>query len=254
MHTQLTRRLSAVFLSAVALSAAPAAQGQRPLAARMIPIDLLCGPQAALAPPNRSIRVAGGGTEGMKALFAPGDTITINAGTAQGVSVGQHYYARRVVEDRFTVRTAERPPLSIHTAGWITVVEVQANESTARVAEACDGIMEGDYLEPLVVPAAAAPPPAGRPDFARPGRVILGDDRRQLGAGGGSLMVMDRGSDHGLRAGQRLTLFRHTPDGPEPIATLGEAVVASTQPETSLIRIETSREAIQVGDLIAIHR
>jgi hypothetical protein len=252
MHPRLIRRLPAALLAAAALSAAPAAQGQRPLAARAVPIDLLCAPQATLTRPAQAIRVVGG-TEPMKALFAPGDTLKVNAGTAQGVSTGQHYYVRRVIEDRFTVRTTEKRPFSIHTAGWITIVEAQTNESTARVAEACDGIMEGDYVEPLVLPTPAAAPRSGEPDFARPARVILGDDRRQLGAGGGSLMVMDRGSDHGLRPGQRLTVFRHTQDSSAPILTIGEATVASTQFETSLIRIEKSSGAVEVGDLVAIH-
>jgi hypothetical protein len=67
-------------------------------------------------------------------------------------------------------------------------------------------------------------------------------------------MVIDRGTDHGVRPGQRLTLFRPAAEANGPVVTLGEAFVASSQPETSLIRIQKSREAIQVGDLVAIHR
>jgi hypothetical protein len=253
MHTTGIRLILTVF-STVALGGAAAAQPQRSTTTRVIPAEQLCGPLATLTPPSRSIRVVGG-SEPMKALFATGDVVTINAGTSHGIAAGQQYFVRRVVEDRFIVRTVEKQPLSIHTAGWVTIVDAQANVSTAKVSGACDGISEGDYLEPFVAPAAATPAPAaGEPDFVRPARVILADNRRQLGSGGGSLMVIDRGSDHGLRAGQRLSVFRTSLNGSGPIMTIGDAVVSSTQFETSLIRIEKSREAIQVGDLVAIHR
>ena len=226
---------------------------QRPPQTREVPIDLVCGPTASLNEPVQSIRVAGG-VERVKTLFAAGEAVIVNAGSAQGLKPGQHFFVRRVIEDRFAVRTTEKPPRSIHTAGWLTIVETQEHLSIAKIAEACDGISEGDYLEPLVVAPAAAAMPPGRPDFDRPARIILADDRRQLGAGGGSLMVIDRGSDHGLRAGQRVTLFRTATGTSGPVVTIGEAFVASTQAESSLIRIEKSSEAIQVGDLVAIHR
>lgn len=248
-HTRLVLALAPLLASSALVSA----QSQRPEAARAVPLDLVCGPQAALARPARTMRIAGG-AERVKSLFAAGDTVLIDAGSAMGVQAGQHYVARRVIEDRFTELTAEMRPISIHTAGWVTIVEVRGDVSIARVSEACDGVVEGDYLEPLVLPAAPAVLPAGEPDYDHPARVVLADDRRQLGAGGGSLMVIDRGSDHGLKPGQRLTIFRRTLDGAGPIMTIGEAFVASTRPDNAVMRIQTSREAVQVGDLIAIHR
>jgi hypothetical protein len=236
-----------------AMAAATAAQGQRPAETRAVPIDLVCGPTATLDTPSQAVRIVSG-QERAKTLFAAGDSVIINAGSTQGIRAGQHFYVRRIVEDRFAVRTSEKAPRSIHTAGWLTIVEAKADTSIARISEACDGISTGDYLDALTVTPPAVARDAGRPDFARPAHVILADDRRQLGAGGGSLMVIDRGTDHGVRAGQRLTLFRQAADGNGSVVRIGEAFVASTQPETSLIRIENSREAIQVGDLVAIHR
>ena len=252
MHSTQTCLTVALF-TALALPAPANAQAQRPLAARAVSIDQLCGAQASLVAPARSIRILGG-SEPMKALFAPGDTVTINAGTRQGLATGQHYYVRRVVEDRFTVRTTEKQPFSIHTAGWVTVTEASADSAVARVSEACDGILVGDYLDPLVLPPPPAALPAGEPDFSYPARIILGDERRQLGAGNGSQMVIDRGSDHGLRAGQRLSIFRTSTDGTGRVTVIGDATVSTTQFETSLVRIDKSSNAIEVGDLVAIHR
>lgn len=228
------------------------AQAQRPLVSRSVALDLICGAQASLVEPPRTIRVVGG-REPRKALFSSGEAVLVNAGTSQGLRAGQHFFVRRLVEDRFAHPAADVRPFSIHTAGWITIVETQAEVSVATVSEACDGIAEGDYLEPMVLPIHAGNVPPGEPDYARPGRVILGDERRQLGSAG-SLMVIDRGSDHGIRPGQPLTLFRETLEGRGPVLTLGSAVVVATQHETALVRIGDTPQEIQVGDLVAIHR
>lgn len=93
---------------------------------------------------------------------------------------------------------------------------------------------------------------AGAADFSNPGRLVLADERRQTGSVG-SLMVLDRGSDHGLRPGQRVTIFRPWPSG-GPVLRIGEATAMIVGPETSTVRIEQSSDAIYVGDLAAIHR
>jgi hypothetical protein len=243
----------AVIAALLLTVAAPcAAQGQPSLAAPAITHDELCGPQAVLKAPSAAIKIAGGG-ERMKKLFGLNEAVIVNAGTAQGVRPGQRWVVRRVVPDRFAHPSIGQQPISIHTAGWITILESQADASVATVSGMCDGIEEGDYLEPLVIPPAVTAVAAGEPDYARPAHVVLGDDRQQAG-GSGTLMVMDRGTDHGLRAGQKLTIFRETLDGKGPVAKIGDAVVVTTHPETSLIKIVNSREAVYVGDLIAIHR
>jgi hypothetical protein len=234
------------------MTAATAGAQQAPPLAKDVPTDQRCGAEVALVVPASAMKIAGG-HEPAKQLFSPGDAVVINAGSAQGVMPGQRFVVRRVIEDRFAHPTLGEATRSVHTAGWITVVEVQGDVAIAKITEACDGINQGDYLEPLVVP----PPPAdligGEPDFTHPARLVLGDERRQMG-GAGSLLVMDRGTDHGVRVGQRLTLFRQTLDGKGPIAKIGDAVIVTTHPETSLIRIIASNDAVYVGDLVAIHR
>jgi hypothetical protein len=225
----------------------------RPAASLAIPLEQLCGPHAELARPAMKIRVAGG-NERVKSMFGPGEQIIVNAGTSHGVRAGQRYLVRRVVEDQFAVAAIGEKSFSVHTAGWVTVIDALAESAIATVSEACDGIEVDDYLEPFVVPSPApAPPVVTQIDFARPARVVLGDERRQLG-GENTIMVVDRGSDHGLRVGQPLTIFRQTMNGKGPNAMMGDALVIEVHPETSLIRILRSREAIEVGDLVAIHR
>ena len=216
--------------------------------------EIACTAPAAAMPADTSVRIAGGREHG-KALFGPGDPLVVKGGSLQGLKVGQEYFARRVIADRFVSRGSDGvPPSSIHTAGWIRIVEVQSDSAIATVTKVCDAIEQGDYLEPFVKPALpAASTAAGEPDYANPGHLVLGDERRQMAAQG-DLMVLDRGSDHGLHGGQRLSIFRTAPGGAGPVVRVAEATAMIVSPETTIIRIDNTTDAVLVGDLVAIHR
>lgn len=235
-------------------------------------LQMACAPMSLPGLPNQTLRVVGSYQRG-RLLFAPNEPLIINAGSNQGIRQGQEYYVRRVVHDRFTQWTLGYRPISIHTSGWVRIVDVRPDAALATVTQACDGVMYGDYLEPFVDPVL--PPDAGvsgPPDFDHPARIALGDERRQTGAPG-SLMVLDQGADQGLRAGQTLTIYRPAPGQRGPLKTMmgygasgaalpgpglslrvGTARVLSVQPQTALVRIESSREAVYVGDFAAVHR
>src|SRR6185503_3862574 len=132
-------------------------------------------------------------------------------------------------------------------------VDVKDAMTIATVTHACDGILEGHYLEPFV--SSVAPPSAlaGAPDYEHPGRILLADEGRQTGSAG-MIMLMDRGVDEGVRAGQRLTIFRETLNGLGPIIDVGRGMVLSTSAKSSVVRIDSSRDAVYLGDRVAIHR
>ena len=242
--------LSTITLApALALAQAPAVGVTRDYAS-----ELACGARAVGLPPDTSLRV-GAGREHGKALFGLTDPLVIKGGTGRGLKIGQEYFVRRIVLDRFVSPGSDGVPTgSIHTAGWIRIVDAQADTAIATVTKLCDAIQEGDYLEPFVKPVLpTASATTGEPDFANPGHLLLGDERRQMAAAG-DLMVVDRGSDHGLRGGQRLTIFRPTGGGTGPIARIAEATAVVVNPETTVIRIDKTTDAVFVGDLVAIHR
>ena len=83
--------------------------------------DIACAPISLSAPPAPSMRVVGGAEAG-RFLFGPGEALVVNAGSTHGVRTGQQYYVRRRVNDRFTPVTPDFQPISIHTAGWVTIV------------------------------------------------------------------------------------------------------------------------------------
>jgi hypothetical protein len=248
---------SLIHLATAAIVLAPVASfaqvGTARVASRDTADEVACGARATSALPDMSIRVAPGREKG-KSLFGPGETLVIRAGTAQGMKIGQEYYVRRLIADRFVHPAGDNVKTSsVHTAGWVRIVDATADSAIAEIIKACDAIEQGDYLEPFVRPEVPTATKEGEPDFANPGHVMLGDDRRQMAAQG-DLMVLDRGSDHGIHAGQRLTIFRTTGGGTGPVARIAEATALVVHPGTSVIRIDKTSDAVTVGDLVAIHR
>ena len=64
---------------------------------------------------------------------------------------------RRVVPDRFTKGVSDGVALlSIHTAGWIRIVEVQGDSAVSTITHACDAVTQGDYLEKFEMPVVPA--------------------------------------------------------------------------------------------------
>jgi hypothetical protein len=213
---------------------------------------MACAPIGLPAPPAAGLRVLGGNVHG-RIMFGPGDATIINAGTTQGVQRGQQYFVRRLVNDASQKQPKTGAIYGVHTAGWVTIVDAKDDMAVATVAHACDGILEGDFLEPFAMPQ---PPPVsltGAPDFEHPGQIVLADEGRQTGYPG-LVMLMNRGSDHAVRAGQLLTVYRETLKGQGPIVDLGRATVLAVTPQSSMVRIDSSRDVIYLGDFVAIHR
>jgi hypothetical protein len=241
------------FLAGAAHAQLPITATEIRQAVRNYASELACGARATAIPPAAVVRI-GHGREHGKTLFGPGDPIIVLGGTSQGLRVGQDYFVRRVTQDRFTEPGSDGvPTISIHTAGWIRIVEAAPDAAIATITRACGGMQEGDYLEPFEMPVVPATAQGTEPDYANPGRLLLGDDRRQMGATG-DLMVFDRGSDHGVRNGQRLTIFRQTVGGAGPVVRVGNATAMIVSAETTVVRIDRTTDAIYVGDFVAIHR
>jgi hypothetical protein len=252
-HDQPFRPLFCAFVFVVALPAAARAQfvAQRPVE-RDPAQELACAPQAPLIPPEITMRIAGA-PQALRSLYGSGDIVLIGAGTASGLQPGQQYFVRRVVSDRFTEPLKGYRPISVHTAGWVQIQDVQAETAVAKVVHVCDGVLEGDYLEPFALPPVPSPGASAQPDYANPAHVVLGDERRQIGSTG-QYMVVDRGSDQGLQPGQRLTFFRTTLAGAGPTWPIGTGTALLIGTSTSVFRIDTANDAIYVGDLIAVQK
>jgi hypothetical protein len=250
-----TRCPAAAVLLSIVCSAPAAAQlapsrGGQP---RTGELDIACGPRAVYGMPSTVLTLTGSVREST-GLIPPYHGLILNGGTNQGIAVGQEYYVRRVIPPMDRGKWVPGEPIGIHTLGWIKIVRVEADQAVADSLYACAGYEIGDYLEPYTAaPPEPKPMPPGEPDFANPGHILFGDERRAMGAGS-NLMVIDRGSDHGLKPGQQLTVFRRGVNGTGPILSVARGTAISVSAETAMVRLEGARDAVYAGDLIALHR
>jgi hypothetical protein len=218
-------------------------------------LDIACGPRAVYGLPAPGLTILGS-QQGTKGLIAPYHGLVINGGSNQGLKPGQEYYVRRIIPpmDRGSTKWQEGQPIGIHTAGWVRVVRVDADRAVADSVYACDGYEIGDFLEPFTQPPADPTViPGGEPDYENPGMVLFGDERRAMAAGT-ALMVINRGSDHGVKAGQQLTVYRRSLNGDGPIHSVARGTAISVSAESAMVRLDGARDAVYAGDLVALHR
>src|SRR5687768_4963370 len=195
-------------------------------------LSLACSPTLVYEAPPTPLRITGGQDSIVRRSFVPGDLITINAGTDNGIDVGQEYFVRRVVKT--TLGSIGRSnPATIRTAGWIRVYAVDRRMSLATITHACDSIDVNDYLEPFIVPQVPAIPlevlPAQRENY---GRVLIGNDRRRS-FGKGEYFIVNRGSDHGVQVGSHFVVYRDHRRTGNFLFELGEAVAVDVRSESS---------------------
>jgi hypothetical protein len=249
-------RLFWVF-AAVSLAAVPvfAQRGPAP-GPTNLPAEVLalaCAPSMTFEAPPMPLRITGGQDSFVRRVFTAGDLVTINAGTDNGIDVGQEFYVRRVLLQGGGAASRNRPGV-IHTAGWIRVYAVDDRMSLATIVHPCDSIEQGDYLEPFIPPdvpaVSAARPPAQRGNY---GRILLGADRRAT-FGRGDFLIVDRGSDHGVTRGAQFVVYRDRRQPENFLFELGEAVAVEVKPETSTLWVTLSRDAMAAGDFVALRR
>jgi len=271
---RLMERSIHIFVTAGLLAASAPLAAQRGEAPVMthLPADVIalaCAPTIAFETPSPSLLITGGQDSFTRHAYGPGDLITINGGSDNGVEVGQEYFVRRMQPGR-AARVSRANPAAIQTPGWVRVYAVDKRMSLVIVTHACDTLDVGDYLEPYVepqIPVADANPP--KPQRENYGHIMLGADRRTI-FGQGDFFVIDRGSDHGITLGERVIIYRDKrkleeankssqnlfPKGivPEFLYDLGEAVVVDVKPEMSTLKVTLSRDAMLTGDYVALRK
>jgi hypothetical protein len=252
---------TAGFLIGAALVAASTAAAQRAPAAvptNLSPevLSLACAPSLAYEAPVASLRVTGGQDSFVRRIYAPGDLVTLNAGSEHGMEEGQEFYVRRVYTPGQTSITRQMPA-TVRTGGWIKVYAVDPLMSLATVTYACDTIEIGDYLEPFALPelavASTTREKPGKDDY---GRVMSGTDRRRS-FGKGDYFVLDRGSDQGVQPGSQFVVFRNKHErgvqqADNFLYELGEAVAVDVKADRSTLQVTLSRDAFTEGDLVAM--
>ena len=252
----MTRHTPLFAASLLAFSLPTAAQtGPSPAATHLPAAQLIqaCAPRIAYEEPNVPLRISGSQDVAVRRQHVPGDLVTINAGSEDGIRVGQEFYVRRLELSRKTKATRATPG-TIRTAGWIRVYAVDDNMSLATITYACDSIQLNDYLEPFSLPVVPTPS-ADRPKPQRGnyGHVMIGNDRR-YSFGKGDYVIVDRGSDHGVTPGAQFVIYHDQGTSGNFLDEIAEAVAVEVHSDTSTLMITLSRTAIAVNDYVAIRK
>jgi hypothetical protein len=204
----------------------------------------VCGPAKAegIVPGFGAIRSRL--TTSTPGLFSAGDELLIDAGALNLMRVGEHYVVRRRYPT--TLVDGRVPVVGEHSSGLLQVVDIHGSAATAVVVYACDEMMTGDYLAPFHPQEAGAREPGGAPAFDRAARVLFGAAGQMFGTTH-RLLVIGAGTRQGIRAGQRLTIFRRPRWGNAPPTILGEAVVVAVRGESATVRVERAVDVIFLG-------
>jgi hypothetical protein len=211
--------------------------------------DSVCGPSKPGASIDSLGTIRAGRSSRGPGLYAAGDELVIDSGTAGSLEVGQNLVARRPYRT-----SADGSGVSgEHTAGLMQIVSVDRQTAAAVVVYACDELLPGDRLAPFTPEPVRAPEPAGMPVYDRAARIMLTDEGQMIGAPR-RLMVIDQGTDHGVRVGQRLTLFRPPRSGGRGPAVIGDAVVVAVRNDSATIRVQRATDVIAMGDSAAPQR
>jgi hypothetical protein len=212
-------------------------------------LSLACSPVAVAEAPAVPLRITGGQDVSIRRNYAPGDFVTINAGSQNGITVGQEFFVRRALKDR--IFKTDDGPTTIRTAGWIRVYAVDDELSLATVTYACDAIEVGDYLEGFKLPEAVVPnpnkPKAERGNYAR----VLGGSDLRRSFGRGDYFTINRGSNEGLKVGAQFVVYRDKHENQNFLFELGEAVAVNVGPQLSTLVITLSRDEFHEGDYVA---
>jgi hypothetical protein len=253
-----SRRVIGIIAAAGLVAGAAPAFAQRAPAPGTtgLPADVLslaCAPTLTFEAPAVPLRITGGQDSTFRRIYFPGDLVTINAGTRNGIEVGQQFYVRRALAARREAITRQTPA-TIRTAGWITVYAVDDTMSLATVTHACDTVQVDDYLEPFALPVVTSPlaerPKAQRENY---GRVLVGQDGRRSFANTDYLTV-DRGTDHGVTLGTHFVLYRDKRVADNFLFEIGEAVVVNVKPDSSTLQVTKALDAISADDYAAMRR
>jgi len=207
----------------------------------------VCGPAKPDARSESPGSIRSGRVEAQRDLYTKDDELIIDGGTLNGLAVGQNLVVRR------HFRVSDAPGAAgkgEHTAGLIQIVTAGERISTAAVVYACDELRKGDFLASFNPEPTRMPDPVGIPSFTDAARILFADAGQTLGAPG-RLMVIDRGREHGIRVGQRVTLFRRRARGGAKPSIVGDAVVVAIRGDSATIRVEGMTDVISSGDWAA---
>jgi len=250
-----TVEVTAPFLPPPVEPSRPVPRPERP---RANPVDKeilasVCGPRQSSDFSIAVGHIVGQRDDVHRGLIGPGDIVRLDAGESHGISPGQNFVVRRRFPTGDRSASKKLATFGEQTAGLVQIIDVQPDTSTALVVYQCGELMAGDTFEPYQPQLAVTTVTDGTPRFDEPATIITGEHGQTMGTAR-QMMVIDRGIMQGVARGQRLTIFRRSAAGGSLKFMLGDGVIVAVRADSATIRIDRATDAIEVGDLVAIHR
>lgn len=218
----------------------------------LVPATVACTDLPTPTVPMPPLRILSPHRSDLRQSATRDDLVVLNAGTPQGLAVGQRYFTRRVKSPLNHREISPADLGAIRTTGWLTVVAADERFALARIDFACVAVEVDDYLEPYAEPTLPEARADGPPNFSDMSRVLFGVDRHEV-FGNGDLLSIDRGQNKGMTVGTRVAFYRDRQIG-TPLFELGAGIVIEVSAETSKVAVERGAAEIVAGDYVVIRR
>ncbi len=182
--------------------------------------ELYCAGFIQYAPAPNDLQIVGGEQEQEQRVYGEGDYVFINAGSQQGVHVGQEFSVIRPRGQFRTKLSKKKGWLGVYTQelGQLRVTEVKDRVSVALVTTSCEMMLLGDLLRA----ASQRVSPTDRSEvtldrFADPsgkqrGRIVLARDGLEM-VSRSQVVYIDLGTEDNVKPGDFLTIFRRAGTG-----------------------------------------
>jgi hypothetical protein len=253
--------------------------------------NLYCSGVITDKPVSDKLYVISGEDSSYRLTYSYGDTIYINAGSEQGVKVGDLFDVIRPVADPmpetawFKYQNMLTKAMGTRYAdiGRLRVVHADAKTSTVEVVLGCDLVERGDTILPFV--ARPAPQfhdvkldPYAPPSGKKTAMVVTSKDYHALNSAG-NIVYINLGSDQGVKIGDYFRVFRYQGSrnetmyqekdtafklfgfGSAPIAyewnniprtIVGEGIVVRMGPNSSTVLLTDSVRGVYSGDYVEL--
>ena len=215
---------------------------------------LQCAHYIVSEPEDESLFIFGSEHGATKLGFADRDILYLNKGSNAGIKAGD---VLMMHHGSYTVKHPESGRNlghKIEPTGWVRVLLVQENSSTAVVERACIDMHMGDFAKPFEkasVPLILRRPPVTRltPPSGKADGLVVDISEDSMIAGAGQLISVNLGTADGLAPGTILTIYKIMyPSVPTSRVVLGEAAVVLVRENTATARLLNSSDHIMNGD------
>ena len=196
--------------------------------------DLYCAGYIQYAPAPINPEIVGGEQEQEQRTYVEGDYVFINAGSQQGVRVGQEFSIVRPRGQMTSKFTAKKGWLGVYMQelGRLQVVSVKDRVSVALITNSCETVLLGDLLREVnnrVSPTQRAEVLLDRfadPTGKQKGRIVMAQDGHEM-VSRNHIVYIDLGAEDNIKAGDYFTIYR--PAGGGNITRVANEEIARSQ-------------------------